>query len=124
MSTLLTSSEVTFHSGETVSIPITVLDDDDVAVELAGATIKFAIVRKIGDASVISTEASPMTATSAITSNGASPEVNNIVTISISATNTEPLIGVYHFECRAIDGASNEAVIAYGSINFKQNQIT
>ena len=123
MSTVLTSSEITFHSGETVSIPITVLDDDDVAVSMTAATIKFAIVRKIGGNAVISTEVSPQTATSAISYNTASPQVNNIVTISITATNTEPLVGLYFFECRAIDGSGNEAVIAYGTIEFKKNQI-
>ena len=124
MSTLLTSSEIVFHSGETVSIPITVLDDDDAAVSMTGATIKFEIVRKIGGTAVISTESSPQTATSAISANSASPQVNNIVTITISAANTEALVGLYHFECRAIDTSNNEAVIAYGTINFKKNQIT
>ena len=114
MSTKLTESAIEYHSGETVSIPITVLDDDDVAVDMTAATITFAIVRKIGGTAVISTAAG--TASSSISS--------NVVTITISATNTEPLVGLYRFECRAVDGSSNEAVIAYGTINFKKNQLT
>ena len=123
MSTRLSASTVTYFSGETVSLVITVLDDDDVAVSMTGATIKFAIARKIGGTAVISTEASPKTATSAISANSASPSVNNIVTVTISAANTEALVGLYEFECKATDAGGNEAVIAYGSINFKKNQL-
>jgi len=123
MSTQLTSSEVTYFSGETVSLVITVLDDDDLAVDMSACTIKFAIVRKKGGTAVISTEVSPQTATYAISNNTASPQVANIVTVTISAANTEALVGLYQFECKATDGVGNEAVIAYGTINFKKNQI-
>ena len=123
MSTKLTSAEVTFFSGETARIPITVLDDDDTAVSMTGATIKFEMARKVGGSAVISTETSPVTATAAISNNTASPQVANIVTVTITAANTEALVGLYYFECRAIDVSSNESVIAYGSINFKKNQI-
>lgn len=113
MSTQLKASGITYHSGETVNLVITVLDDDDVAVDMTGATISFAIMRNIGGTAVISTAAA--TASSSIAS--------NVVTINITASNTEALQGDYRFECRAIDGSGNEAVIAYGNIAFLENQL-
>jgi len=123
MSTQLTSSAVTYFSGETVSLVITVLDDDDLAVNMSACTIKFEVVRKKGGTAVISTETSPQTATYAISNNTASPQVANIGTITVSAASTEALVGLYQFECKATDPSSNESVIAYGTINFKKNQI-
>lgn len=123
MSTQITQSHITYFSGETVSLVITVLDDDDLAVSLLGATIKFAIFRNVGDISVVSTQTSPQTATAVISNNSASPQVANIVTVTVAASITEPLAGVYKFECKAQDNSNNEAVIAYGSIHFKKNQI-
>lgn len=113
MSTKLTASTISVISGDTLTIPITVLDDDDVAVDMSGATIKFAIVKQIGGTAVISI--ADATASSAIAS--------NVVTITVTSANTEALQGTYQFECQAVDGSSNRAVIAYGDITFKANQL-
>lgn len=115
MSTKLTASAITVISGDTLSIPITVLDDDDAAVDMTGATIAFAIVRRVGRTAAISTADSPQTASAAI--------ATSVVTITVTAANTEPLRGTYQFECKATDGSGNEAVIAYGSITFRVNQL-
>ena len=112
MSTKLAASALTAISGTTLSIPITVLDDDDAAVDMTGATIAFTIARNVGDTPAISIAGG--TATSDISS--------NVVTIGISATNTDPLQGTYAFECKATDTSNDVAIIAYGTITFNANQ--
>lgn len=112
MSTKLTASSLTAISGTTLSIPITVLDDNDVAVDMTGATIAFVIARSVGATAAVSIAAG--TASSSIAS--------NVVTISVTAANTEALQGSYYFECKATDTSSNVAVIAYGTITFGANQ--
>lgn len=123
MSTLLSASNLEAFSGDTLSLVITVLDDADLAVDLSGATVRFSISRRIGGTVSVSTEDSPATAAVAISPNSDSPAVNNIVTVSVTAANTEALSGVYRWECKATDASGNEAVVAYGTINFIPNQI-
>ena len=112
MSTLITASTISAISGTTVTIPITVYDDDDATKDMTGSTIVFTIARKVGSTVLVGTALG--TATSAIAS--------SVVTISLPASSTEALQGSYYFECKATDTGSDVAVIAYGSITFKANQ--
>ena len=88
MSTKLEASNLTYFSGEDISIPVTVTDDDDAAVDMTGASVRFDIARSTGAPPVISSAADPATATITIASSVVTIDVDDADTDTREAQNT------------------------------------
>ena len=103
-------------SGDQLSLPITVLDNDDAVVDLSGGTAVFKMARKPTSSPVIDSTASPQTATAVLTTPAA-----GLITVTITDENTDALKGDYYYECKFTDASGREAVVARGYITFNVN---
>lgn len=103
-------------SGDQLVLPITVVDNDDAAVDLTGGSGRFAMARGPGKTPVIDSAASPATATVVLTTPG-----SGLLTVTITDENTEALIGDYYYEVKFTDSGGNEGVTTRGWISFAEN---
>lgn len=103
-------------SGDQLSLPITVLDNNDAVVDLTGGSAVFKMARRPTGTAIIDSTASPATATVALTD-----PTNGILTVTITDENTEALRGDYYYECKFTDNTGREAVVARGYISFADN---
>lgn len=97
------------HSGDDKLITITVLDQDDVAVPLTGASISMVIAQRAGSAPIV-TKAGTIT-----------DDLNGIFEVQLDAADTDSLAGVYHWEAQVTDVNTRKATVAYGSIEIKED---
>lgn len=100
-------------SGDYVSLPVTVRDNDDALVDLSGMTGVFKMARRANSTAVIE---SPTNAT--VTFTDAS---NGLVTVTIDDADTEALKGDYYYELKITDGSGREVVVARGWITALEN---
>ena len=103
-------------SGDQLSLPITVVDNDDAVVNLSGGAAVFKMARRPQSDAVIDSTASPATATAVLTT-----PASGLITVTITDENTEALNGDYYYECRFTDISDREAVVARGWITFEPN---
>jgi len=103
-------------SGDQLSLPITVKDNDVAVVDLTGGAGSFKMARDQYSTPVIDSEESPATATVVLTT-----PLSGLMTVTITDENTEALIGDYYYECKFTDSAGREAVVARGWISFAPN---
>lgn len=106
-----------YAAGDDLSLQFTVTDADGNAVDITGFTCRFVIARRRGDTAAVSTEASPATATAAITT-----AVSGIYTVTIDKAVTANLAGTYYFESEIQDGSGDESTVARGWMTFEQTQ--
>lgn len=106
------------NSGDNVQLEFTVVDNDEVAVNLTGGSGRFAMARNVGEALAVDSDASPATATISIVD-----AVNGLVNVLIDDDVTDPLEGDYYYEFKWTDSSGNEAIIALGYITFYANLI-
>ncbi len=104
-------------SGDELVLPITVRDNDDAIVNLAGATARFAMARK-PRATVIDIDSAASPATASVIFTDAA---NGLLTVTITDENTEALEGDFYYECKVTDSTGREAVVARGWISFAVN---
>lgn len=100
-------------SGDTAVFNMTVMDQDAVAKDITGASVRFVMARKPGHTPLvdISTGAG-ITITDA---------VNGLLTITIPSAATEPLSGAYAYEVELTDVAGRVATVAFGSIAMRRD---
>ncbi len=104
-------------SGDELVLPITVRDNDDVIVNLSGASARFAMARKPNATTIdIDSTASPPTAGVIFTD-----AANGLVTVTITDENTEVLEGDFYYELKVTDNTGREAVTNRGWISFAVN---
>lgn len=103
-------------SGDQLSLPITILDNDDAVVNLTNGTGIFKMARSPAESAVIDSTTSPATATIDISS-----PLQGLMTVTITDENTEALDGDYYYEAKFVDSTGREAVVARGWITFEPN---
>jgi len=91
---------------------------DGVAVNISGATGRFVMARKPGSDAALSTESSPQTVTASITDAAAGE-----FTVSVSADNTQNLLGTYLYQAQIEDSSGNKSNVLHGYFTFKKNMI-
>lgn len=106
-------------AGDDLLLTLTATDVDGNVVNITGFTIRAAVARRIGDTPVLSTEASPATITAAIT-DGA----NGVFTLAAADVDTDDLLGTYVYQCKLVDGSSDEKVVNHGYITFAAKMLT
>lgn len=102
-----------YAAGDDLSLRFTVVDSDGNAVDITGHTPRFAIVRRVGGTPVISTEASPATATATLTT-----PASGIFTVTVDGAKTAALSGTYAFEAEVQDASSDKSTVTRGFIDF------
>lgn len=102
-------------SGDQLSLPITVRDNNDAIVDLTGGAAVFKMARTPDSVPTIDSTASPATATAVLT------PLSGLITVTITDENTEALRGDYYYECKFTDVSGREAVVARGWISFADN---
>jgi len=105
-------------SGDQIVLPITVRDNADAIVNLAGMSGRFAMARRPGSTPVIDSGSSP--ATASIVFDSSSP-FTGLVTVTITDEDSEALIGDYYYEMKLTDSGGQEAVTTRGWISFAEN---
>ena len=118
MSDLVASVSLSYMAGDDLLLQFTVTDADGDAVDITGMTPRFVIARTIGETPVISTEASPATATASLTT-----PASGIFTIAIDGSDTDALSGTYRFECELEDSSGDKSTVARGFMTFAANLI-
>jgi len=103
-------------SGDQVSLPITVVDNDGNIVDLTAGTGQFKMARTPSSSPVIDSTSSPATATIDI-----SQPLQGLMTVTITDENTDALEGDYYYEAKFTDTLGREAVVARGWITFEPN---
>lgn len=103
------------QQGQNVELPITIVDNAGTAVDLTGATARFAMARSpISSTPVIDSAASPATATVTFTD-----AVNGLVTVTIDDSDLDALQGDYYYELKITDSSMNESITTRGWISVE-----
>ena len=97
------------QQGQNVELQITVTDTNGDAVDLTGASIRFAMARSQSSAVIIDSDTSPQTATPAI-----SNATGGILSIYIDDVVMDDLLGDYYYEVKVTDASANEAIVTRG----------
>ena len=107
----LTPQRYELFSGDTGVFNVTVLDRNGVAQDITGATARFVISRRQGQAvpDYIATTSDDITITDA---------TNGLLTVTVPATDTAPLHGAYRWELQLTDVAGRVSTVAYGTVTF------
>jgi hypothetical protein len=113
MSELVASISLHFVAGDDLLLEFTVTRDD-VAVNITGMTARFVVARRPGETAVLSTEASPATATASLTT-----PASGIFRVAIDGANSSALRGTYQFEAEIEDGSGDISTVARGFVTFE-----
>lgn len=103
----------TMYAGDTKIITVTVTDDDDEAVDLTGATIRWQASRLVVDEGF---DADPLISKDNDTGGGiesASPSTG-VFEVTLDPDDTEDLSGLYYHEAEVIDADGNVATVMTG----------
>ena len=119
MSAVPAEQSVKLISGTDTDLEFTVTDSDGSAVDLTGGSGRFAAARRVTDAKVIDTGASPTVGSITIV-NASTGRVN----VTLSDTETDSLEGSYLFEFQWTNASGRESVIARGTLTFIRNMLT
>lgn len=101
------------QQGQDVQLPITVVDSSGAAVDLTGASARFAMARDESSTPVIDSAASPQTASIAITDAS-----GGVLTVTLKDTDLDGLAGDYYYECKVTDSGGNESITTRGWITM------
>ncbi len=102
-------------SGDTKDLVVSVLDENDAVVPITGATATFVMSK---------TEFSPILFTYTVGSGIVITDgAGGILTVTIAAVDTEPLIGQHYYEIELVDASLKISTIALGRITIRKNQI-
>jgi len=105
-----------FIAGEDLYIPIPILDDDGVAVDLVGVTARFVASRAVGVAPVIDSGASSATATVTV----GTPDDNDVL-VEVPDDVTDSLDGTYRWELKLFGLLGGERVACWGYMTATQS---
>ena len=108
----------TLRQGQDATLTVTVTDTAGDAVDLTGASVRFVMGRNYTDSFAVDSNASPQSATATV-SNGS----GGIITVLISDTVMDDLIGDYLYEVKVTDASGNESVVTEGTITVKDTLI-
>jgi len=105
------------------SLVFTIVDSDngDVALDLTGLTVKWALSR-------IDSSGAYLTAPVLEKATGGSGIVltdapNGICTVTLDAVDTVDLSGIFHFELEVFDGTPEGVVVATGQLTINKNVV-
>lgn len=99
-----------FAQGDTRVLRITIKDDDDVAVDIAGADIKLWIAESVqGPALIEKSNGSGITITDA---------TSGQFEVTLESADTENLEGKYYFECEITDALGNISTPIKGTMKI------
>ena len=102
----------TLQQGQNVELAIAVVDNDGVAVDLTGASARFALARNADATPLIDSDG----ATATITFNDAA---NGLLSVYIDDTVTDDFYGDYYYEVKVTDISTNETIVTRGWITVE-----
>jgi hypothetical protein len=106
-----------WYSGDDKTVTITVLDNNDDAVLMGGASATFRVFNPV-DGSTLFTKT---------TGAGEISILSNVLTVTVNAADTASLGGtsflVYRYECEVIDGSGNVSTVARGRFTIHADSI-
>lgn len=100
---------IEFHSGDTKYLDVSILDDDDVAVDVTGAGVTYVIAGS--EIVVTKTEADGITI------------ATSVVTVALDPADTEALAGEYFQEMQIVDGAGDVTTVLVGRVGIAKDLI-
>jgi hypothetical protein len=104
-----------YQAGDAVAFEIDIAAADGSVADLTGITAHFRMARpRTPDVLVVSTEATPPTATAVIEN----PPTGGVVKVQIAGTVTDSLLGTYEWHCDLRDGQNANELIARGYVTF------
>jgi hypothetical protein len=103
-------------AGDSKNVVITVSNDEGIALNLTGASVKWALKKR-----VTSTENELYkTNTDGITITDAA---NGVITIKLVPVDTTTLNGTYHHECEVTDANGNVSTVTVGSASISRSGV-
>lgn len=106
---------ITVIQGETLRMPITILDANGEPLDLTGASAHFGLARTAGDAVLVGNSTSPPTAAASVRS----PAEEGVVDVRIDAEVVVTLLNTYAWECRVVDVVGDEVAVARGYLTVR-----
>ena len=116
MTTTVAYQSFPIQAGQDIDLKWTVTDKAGTVVDLTGASLRFVMARSKRSSAVIDSDASPATAAITVTD-----AVNGLVTVSLTDTDLDALLGDYYYELKVTDSAGNESVSARGIITVEHS---
>jgi len=101
------ATDFSMYSGDSKSLAITITDSDGVAVDLTGATVKYAIA---ASATATTKLVSKQTGGLGITT------ASNVATVPLVPADTASLAGIYYQECEVTDTSGNVSTALVGTV--------
>ena len=102
-------------SGDTLKLPITVVDSAGNPKDLTGVTATFIIARRVRSTALITkTVGAGIVLTTPL---------SGVLTVTIDPVDSDDLHGTYYFECEVTDLVGDIATIAYGFITYQLDLI-
>ena len=102
------------QQGQNVELAIAVVDSDGAAVDLAGASARFAMARTPTDNALVDSDASPQTATITFTD-----AANGLLSVYIDDSVLDGYLGDYYYEVKVTDISTNETIVTRGWMTFE-----
>jgi hypothetical protein len=102
------------HSGDTLTLNVTVQDAAGVAVDLTGATCTFGLSKQDAEGMP---KGSSLASPAVTIVNAASGNVS----VAIAPTDTESLAGDYYHELQVVDASANVSTVLYGTATIQKD---
>ena len=100
-------------SGNTRVLRVTVLDQDEVVVDITGATAEFIMAKRPGKSAVVTkTVGSGIVITDA---------TNGLLEITLEPADTETLSGTFHHELEVTDLGGRKTTVLFGTVTVRLN---
>lgn len=111
--TKIVPSNFEMFSGNTRVLKVAVLDQDEVKVDLTGATATFVLMPAPGQvATLTKTVGSGIVITDAL---------NGLLEITLLPADTDPLRGTFAHELEVTDAVARKTTVLFGTVNIKVN---
>ncbi len=111
----LIPSNFEMFSGNTKVLKVAVLDQDDVVVDLTGASADYAFSERPG---------TPALFTKSVGSGIViTDDVNGLLEVTINPADTESLSGTFHHELEVTDAAGRKTTVLFGTATVRLNVV-
>ena len=112
--------DATAYSGDTLSVTVTVKDDTNTAIDLTGATAEWRVCELLASGAHGTAEITLTTAAGVMLSD----PTNGQLTLSIAASETDDLDGVYVHELQITDSSGAVSTVSTGRLTVKNDLVT
>jgi hypothetical protein len=109
--------DLEMYSGDTLQITVTVKNTSNVAIDLSGATLSWALAKNVGDTALVT----KTTANSGVVTVTAA---SGICRVDIVPADTSGIFGRHWHELEVTDSSGNVSTVIVGQLNIVRDLVT